>query len=84
MKYIWENPEIIKENKEDGHVLALCYDKAECAVNREKSPYKISLNGKWKFFWYKGVGELPTKYRKADFDDSNWEDITVPGVWQFQ
>lgn len=84
MKYIWENPQIIKENKEDGHVLALCYDKADAAAKREKSPYKISLNGTWKFFWYKGVGELPAKFREADFDDSNWEDITIPGVWQFQ
>lgn len=84
MKYIWENPEIIKDNKEDGHVLAFCYDKADSAAKRENSPYKISLSGTWKFFWYKGVGELPAKYADADFDDSNWEDITIPGVWQFQ
>ena len=84
MKYIWENPKIIKENKEDGHVLALCYDKADSAAKREVSPYKISLNGQWKFFWYKGVAELPSKFKRADFDDSSWEDITVPGVWQFQ
>ena len=84
MKYIWENPEIIKENKEDGHVLALCYDKADKAAKRQESPYKISLNGTWKFFWYKGVGELPAKYTKPDFDDRQWEDITIPGVWQFQ
>ncbi len=84
MKYIWENPEIIKENKEDGHVLALCYDKADKAAKREKSPYKISLNGTWKFFWYQGIGELPSKFTNPDFDDSHWENITVPGVWQFQ
>ena len=84
MKYIWENPEIIKENKEDGHALALCYDTADSAAKRSASPYKLSLNGQWKFFWYKGVGSLPEKFRAADFDDSDWEDITIPGVWQFQ
>ncbi len=84
MKYIWENPKIIKENKEDGHVLALCYDNAEAAARRESSKYKLSLNGQWKFFWYKGVAELPEKFVREDFDDSSWEDITVPGVWQFQ
>ncbi|MBQ4348971.1 MAG: DUF4981 domain-containing protein [Clostridia bacterium] len=84
MKYIWENPKIIKENKEDGHDLALCYDKADSAAKREASPYKLSLNGTWKFFWYKGVGSLPEKFRSPDYDDSSWEDITVPGVWQFQ
>ena len=84
MKYIWENPEIIKENKEDGHALALCYDTADAAAKRMTSPYKLSLNGTWKFFWYKGVGSLPEKFRAADFDDSDWEDITIPGVWQMQ
>ena len=84
MKYIWENPKIIKENKEDGHDLALCYDRADSAAKREASPYKLSLNGTWKFFWYKGVGSLPEKFRAADYDDSSWEDITVPGVWQLQ
>ena len=84
MSYIWENPAIIKENKEDGHVLALSYDKADSAAKREASPYKISLNGTWKFFWYKGVGSLPEKFSAVDFDDSEWEDITIPGVWQLQ
>ncbi len=84
MKYIWENPEIIKENKEDGHDLALCYDKADSAAKREKSPYKKSLNGTWKFYWQKGVAFLPERFRDKEYDDSAWEDITVPGVWQFQ
>ena len=84
MKYIWENPEIIKENKEDGHVLALCYDKADNAAKRKDSPYKLSLNGTWKFSWLKGVVEMPERYREKDYDDSAWEDIQIPGVWQFQ
>ena len=84
MKYIWENPDIIKENKEDGHVIALPFDDEASAVNRENSPYKISLSGTWKFFWKKSVPELPKKFTEADFDDTLWEDIEVPGVWQFQ
>ena len=84
MKYIWENHEIIKDNKEDGHVLALCYDKADNAARRKASPYKLSLNGTWKFCWAKGIAELPEEFREKNYDDSEWEDITVPGVWQFQ
>ncbi|MCM1364933.1 MAG: DUF4981 domain-containing protein [Faecalibacterium sp.] len=84
MKYIWENPEIIKENKEDGHVIALSYDNEKAAVARVNSPYKISLNGAWKFFWKKGVAELPKKFTGENFNDADWEDITIPGVWQFQ
>ncbi|MGN0468159.1 MAG: sugar-binding domain-containing protein, partial [Acutalibacteraceae bacterium] len=84
MKYIWENPEIIKENKEDGHVIAMPFENEEAAVKRENSPFKISLNGSWKFFWKKGVPELPKKFTYSRFDDSGWENIDVPGVWQFQ
>ena len=84
MKYIWENPEIIKENKEDGHVIALSYDNRKAAVARAENPNKLTLNGQWKFMWKKGVPELPAEYTYAMFDDSQWEEITVPGVWQFQ
>lgn len=84
MKYVWENPEIIKENKEDGHVIAFCYNDKSKAKKRDNTPYKISLNGEWKFKWEKGIASFPEEYRKKDFDDTTWENITVPGVWQLQ
>ena len=49
MKYIWENPQIIKENKQDGHALALPQKTAESATERKASPFKISMNGEWKY-----------------------------------
>ena len=84
MKYIWENPAIIRQNKEDGHVIAMPYSSAQSAVKRAASPFKMSLNGTWKFHWQKGVTGLNPIGTEKDFDDSNWEDITVPGVWQLQ
>ena len=84
MEYIWENPKIIGENKENGHVIAMPYSDEKAAAAREQSPYKLSLNGTWKFFWKKGVCELPVDVTNEDYNDSGWEDITVPGVWQFQ
>ncbi len=83
-KYIWEDPKIIAQNKEDGHVLALCYDDCDSAVSRAESPYKISLNGTWKFHWQKGDFPLPAGCCNADYNDSAWEDIVIPGVWQLQ
>ena len=84
MKYIWENPQIIKENKQDGHALALPQKTAESATERKASPFKISMNGEWKFLWKKGICEAPAGSTEKDFDDSSWETITVPGVWQLQ
>ena len=84
MEYIWENPKIVAENKEDGHVIAMPYSKQDDASARKESEFKKSLNGTWKFLWQKGICEPQGAYLTEDFDDSAWEDIAVPGVWQFQ
>ena len=84
MKYIWEDPLIIAENKEDAHVIAMPYSKRTDAIERKASPFKLTLNGTWKFHWEKGVAELPAEFTAPAFDDSAWEEIQVPGVWQFQ
>ena len=47
----WENPEVFKRNKEDGHVIAFAYDSEKDALAGGDSPYKQTLNGKWKFYW---------------------------------
>ena len=84
MSYIWENPQIIAENKTSGHDLALPYADRARAIAREETEFKLSLNGTWKFHWAKGAAAAPQGSTDADFDDSTWEDIHVPGVWQFQ
>ena len=34
-RYDWENPAVIKRNKEDGHVIAFSYDNALDAAERK-------------------------------------------------
>lgn len=84
VKYIWENAEIIKENKEDGHVIAMPFSQKEAAINKCETEYKISLNGKWKFRFIKGAIEVTDEFTATDVDESDWEEIRVPGVWQLQ
>lgn len=81
--YDWENLDVISRNKEPGHALADVYDDAASAMARAESPYKLSLNGNWKFLWHCGT-DLPTDVAHPDLDDSGWDDIAVPGVWQLQ
>ncbi len=83
MKYNWENPEIFKINKEDGHVIAFPYDDVMSAVDGKNCPYKMTLNGSWKFYWQLGIKNgLPEGYFNNDYDVSGWDDIQVPSVWQ--
>lgn len=83
-KYIWEDPKIIKVNKEDGHVIAMPFDDAESALSGEESKYKLSLNGMWKFYWQRGLENQPSDFVKTDFNDREWNEIKVPSVWQTQ
>ena len=78
----WENPAVIKRNKEDGHVIAFSYDDADAAAKRGNPKTKLSLNGDWKFHWQRGLKDEPAQFYETDFDDSAWRTIRVPSVWQ--
>jgi len=81
--HYWENPQIIKENKIDGHNLALPYDKDDEVVYG-CSKYKLSLNGVWEFHWQMGIDDEPEDFYKSEFNDSQWDEIEVPCVWQLK
>ena len=83
LKY-WENPYIIKENKEDGHNTALPRASVKDAVDGIQPPLKMSLSGTWKFWWQQGVDDLRTDYYSDEYDDSEWDDIEVPSLWQLK
>lgn len=68
----WENPRIIEENKEVGHVMAMPYDSVEGLS--QGSNNKILLNGVWQF-----------KYKMGECDyESEWTNIQVPSLWQLK
>ncbi len=83
-KYIWEDPKQYKVNKEDGHAIAMPFDSRDDALSGENSKYKLSLDGKWKFFWQRGLDNQPDGFEKDGFDVSAWDEITVPSVWQME
>lgn len=79
----WENLSVIARNKEEGHAFAFGYECAKDALHRAESPFRISIRGEWKFLWVQGA-EVPPGVTEAGFDDSEWDSIRVPGVWQLQ
>lgn len=83
-KFRWENPEIFKINKEDGHAIMMPFDSEKDALSAKESNYKQSLNGKWKFYWQRGLKNQPKNFQLTSFDDSHWDEINVPSVWQTQ
>ena len=83
-KFNWEDKSVIGINKEKGHTLALPYDDINSILEGKQSPWKMSLNGKWKFNWSSCPMERPIDFYKTDFSVDNWDEINVPGLWQLQ
>ncbi|WP_290908013.1 hypothetical protein, partial [Eubacterium sp.] len=75
-KYIWEDPKTVYINKEKGHAIAMPFDSVDDALSGEQSKYKQSLNGKWKFFWQRGLDNQPDGFEKPGYDVSNWDEIS--------
>ena len=80
----WENPEMVRWNKEAPHATLFPYANREAALKDDKtrSPYFKSLNGMWKFNWVPKPDDRPVNFFKDDFDVSQWDQIPVPSNWQ--
>ncbi|MDZ7261730.1 MAG: beta-galactosidase, partial [candidate division KSB1 bacterium] len=84
-KYI-ENPRMVAENQEPTHVPLMPFPNQELAIedNWSRSPFYLSLDGIWKFYWSPNPAEAPEEFYQENFDVSHWDDISVPSVWQMQ
>jgi beta-galactosidase len=56
-------------------------------ADRTRSPYRLSLDGKWKFAYADRPDDRDTDFYRTDFyrtdvDDSAWDTIPVPSAWQ--
>ncbi|MDR0680468.1 MAG: DUF4981 domain-containing protein [Dysgonamonadaceae bacterium] len=82
----WENPEIFGINKLPARASFLPYSNEQQAVDDiySASPYFLSLDGIWKFNWYKRPADKSEGFYKVGYDVSNWNNIQVPGNWELQ
>ncbi|MEV5439890.1 glycoside hydrolase family 2 TIM barrel-domain containing protein [Streptomyces sp. NPDC052682] len=52
------------------------------AADRTRSPYRLSLDGTWKFAYADRPDDRDADFYRTDVDDSGWDSIPVPSVWQ--
>ncbi len=83
------NPAIVQVNREATRATAYPYDTEEKAKENDpaQSAYYKLLNGDdWKFNWVSKpadrISQKDKTFADADYDDSSWDDITVPLSWQ--
>lgn len=81
----WQNNTVLHKNRINPHATLIPYDNAEDAKTeaRGRSPYFMTLSGQWDFLFCSMELETPTDFYSPDYDLSNWDQITVPGCWQF-
>jgi beta-galactosidase len=80
----WENPQVFAINREPAHATLTPFPNERAALHAEVSPYVLSLNGAWKFWWVRRPAERPADFYKPDFDVSSWTDIQVPSNWEME
>ena len=66
----WQNPEIFQKNR------------IPMASSFETDGLKLSLNGTWSFNWNEDMNARPTDFWTLAYDDSSWDTIPVPGMWE--
>ncbi|MFD7701388.1 glycoside hydrolase family 2 TIM barrel-domain containing protein [Streptomyces caelestis] len=52
------------------------------AADRTRSPYRLSLDGTWKFAYADRPEDRDADFHRTDTDDADWDTIPVPSVWQ--
>jgi len=80
----WENPDVVRINKESPHCTLVPYSGASRALKTpmQKSEFYKSLNGKWGFNWVPRPEERPVDFYKPSYNVSKWDEIPVPSNWQ--
>lgn len=80
----WENPDVVRINKESPHCTLVPYSSASRALKTpmQKSEFYKSLNGKWRFNWVPRPEERPVDFYKPSYNVSKWDEIPVPSNWQ--
>ncbi|MFH8798859.1 glycoside hydrolase family 2 TIM barrel-domain containing protein [Streptomyces sp. NPDC017936] len=52
------------------------------AADRTRSPYRLSLDGTWKFAYADRPDDRDADFHRTDLDDGDWDTVPVPSAWQ--
>ena len=79
----WESPQQLSLNKEQPKAWFFNFASVESArkVLPDASEYYLSLDGTWRFNWVPNPAERPKDFYRTDFDDTAWDNVTVPMSW---
>lgn len=80
----WHNVDVNQQNRAPRRAAFFAFenqDKAQ-AFEKKKSTNYLSMEGTWKFNFVKDYNKRPANFFAANFDDSQWKDFPVPGLFE--
>ena len=77
------DPKVFAVNRMDAHSDHICYT-CEEEVKAGQTSLRQSLDGTWKFHWSAAPAHRPETFWETGFDDSDFDDIQVPGHIELQ
>ena len=86
VKPVWLNPEVNQVNREARRADFFAFEDAEKAKagDKTKSGRYLSMEGKWRFNFVKDHNLAPKDFFSLKFDDSQWVDFPVPGLFEIE
>ncbi|MBQ4392806.1 MAG: DUF4981 domain-containing protein [Prevotella sp.] len=86
VKPVWQNPLVNQQNREPRRAHFFAFESAEKAMtgDKAKSSRYLSMEGKWRFNFVKDHNLAPKDFFSLKFDDSQWVDFPVPGLFEIE
>lgn len=66
----WQDPQVFQMNR------------IPMSSHFETDGLKLMLNGVWNFNWNEDMNARPMDFHTLQYDDSSWDTIPVPGMWE--
>ena len=82
----WKNPAVNQVNREARRAVFFAFEDAEKARANDKtqSGRYLSMEGKWRFNFVKDHNLAPARFYEPKYDDSQWVDFPVPGLFEIE
>ena len=80
----WQNVNINQQNRQPRRANFFAFeslDKAQ-SFDKKKSANYLSMEGMWKFNFVKDHNKRPANFFALKYDDSQWKDFPVPGLFE--
>lgn len=66
----WKAPHVVERNR------------LPMTASFQAEGQKLTLNGTWRFCWYETIESRSLDFYSLSYDDSCWEEMPVPGMWE--